>query len=57
VKGFVTTISGKEIRRVNISLSSYWHRVGKNTAVSTGLSFSSYLEQLIYQDSLHNKSG
>jgi hypothetical protein len=43
-------------RRVNISLSPYWHRVGKDAATSAGLSFSAYFEQLIYQDLLHNES-
>jgi predicted DNA binding CopG/RHH family protein len=44
-------------RRINISLSPYWHQVGKDAAAAAGLSFSAYLEQLIYQDLLHNKSG
>jgi hypothetical protein len=44
-------------RRVNIALSPYWHQVGKKAATAAGLSFSAYLERLIYTDSLHNKSG
>ena len=43
-------------RRVNISLSPYWHQVGKTAATTARLSFSAYLEQLIYADSLHNES-
>jgi predicted DNA binding CopG/RHH family protein len=51
------TIAGAyKKRRVNISLSPYWHQAGKNAAAQAGLSFSAYLEQLIYADSLHNES-
>jgi hypothetical protein len=44
-------------RRVNICLSPYWHQIGKERAAVRKLSFSEYLEALIYQDSLHNESG
>ena len=44
-------------RRVNICLSPYWHQTGKDRAVARKLSFSAYLEELIYRDSLHNESG
>jgi hypothetical protein len=44
-------------RRVNICLSSHWHEVGKEKAAARKLSFSGYLEELIYRDSLHNESG
>ncbi len=44
-------------RRVNICLSPYWHQTGKERAAARKLSFSEYLEELIYQDSLHNESG
>jgi hypothetical protein len=43
-------------RRVNIALSPHWHEKGKQLAAEKGLSFSSYLESLIYADSLHNES-
>ena len=44
-------------RRINICLSPHWHKVGKEKAVARNLSFSKYIEELIYQDSLHNESG
>jgi hypothetical protein len=44
-------------RRVNICLSPYWHQTGKERAAARKLSFSEYLEELIYRDSLHNESG
>ena len=44
-------------RRVNICLSPYWHQTGKERATARKLSFSVYLEELIYRDSLHNESG
>lgn len=44
-------------QRVNIALSPYWHQVGKESAAAAGLSFSAYLERLIYTDSLHNETG
>jgi len=44
-------------RRVNICLSPHWHEVGKEKAAARKLSFSEYLEALIYRDSLHNESG
>jgi hypothetical protein len=43
--------------RLNICLSSHWHEVGKEKAAAQKLSFSGYLEELIYRDSLHNESG
>ena len=43
-------------RRVNIALSPHWHEKGKRMAAEKGLSFSRYLELLIYADSLHNES-
>ena len=43
--------------RVNICLSPHWHKVGKGNAAARRLSFSEYLEELIYEDSLHNESG
>lgn len=43
-------------RRVNICLSPYWHQTGKERAAARKLSFSEYLEELIYLDSLHNES-
>ena len=48
---------GVKKRRINICLSPHWHKVGKEKAVARNLSFSEYLEKLIYQDSLHNESG
>ena len=44
-------------RRVNICLFPHWHKVGKERATARNLSFSRYIEELIYQDSLHNESG
>ena len=44
-------------RRVNIGLSPFWHQTGKERAAARKLSFSEYLEALIYRDSLHNESG
>jgi hypothetical protein len=44
-------------RRDNICLSSHWQEVGKEKAAARKLSFSGYLEELIYRDSLHNESG
>ena len=49
--------AGVKKRRVNICLSPHWHEVGKEKVVAHKLSFSGYLEALIYQDSLHNESG
>jgi hypothetical protein len=43
-------------RRVNIALSPHWHEKGKQMAAEKGLSFSRYMELLIYADSLHNES-
>jgi hypothetical protein len=43
-------------RRVNIALFSNWHEKGKQMAAEKGLSFSRYMELLIYADSLHNES-
>jgi hypothetical protein len=44
-------------RRVNVCLSPYWHQTGKERAAARKLSFSEYLEELVYRDSLHNASG
>jgi predicted DNA binding CopG/RHH family protein len=43
-------------RRVNIALSSHWYEAGKKICVEKGLSFSGYIEWLIYTDSLCNES-
>jgi hypothetical protein len=43
-------------RRVKISLSPHWHQIGKELAKKQGISFSKYVELLVYQDSLCNKS-
>lgn len=48
---------GVKKRRVNICLSPHWLEEGKEKAAARKLSFSGYLEELIYQDSLHNESG
>jgi hypothetical protein len=48
---------GVKKRRVNICLSPHWHEVGKDKAAARKLSFSRYLEELIYRESLHNESG
>ena len=44
-------------RRVNICLSPYWYQIGKERAAARKQSFSKYLEELIYRDSLHNEPG
>ncbi len=38
-------------------LSPYWHQTGKERAAAKNISFSEYLEELIYRDLLHNESG
>jgi len=48
---------GVKKRRIHICLSPHWHKVGKKKAAARKLSFSEYLEALIYRDSLHNESG
>ena len=44
-------------QRVSICLFPHWHKVGKERATTLNLSFSRYVEELIYRDSLHNESG
>lgn len=49
--------AGIKKRRVNVALSPYWHERGKEIAAEKGLSFSAFLEELVfYADSLHNES-
>jgi hypothetical protein len=43
-------------RRVNIALAPHWHAIGKRIAAEKELSFSAYIERLIYTDSLCNES-
>ena len=43
-------------RRVNIALAPHWHEIGKRIAAEKELSFSAYVERLIYTDSLCNES-
>jgi hypothetical protein len=43
-------------RRVNIALAPHWHETGKGIAAGKELSFSAYVEWLIYTDSLCNES-
>jgi hypothetical protein len=43
-------------KRVNTTLSPYWHETGKKIAAQKNLSFSSYVEWLIYADSVCNES-
>jgi hypothetical protein len=43
-------------RRVNIALAAHWREIGKRIAVEKKLSFSAYVERLIYTDSLCNES-
>jgi hypothetical protein len=43
-------------RRVNIALAPHWHETGKRIAAGKELSFSAYVEWLIYTDSLCNES-
>ncbi|HRQ37379.1 MAG TPA: hypothetical protein PLD25_05645 [Chloroflexota bacterium] len=43
-------------RRVILSLTPTWHETGKRCAEQRGLSFSDYVELLMYADLLHNKS-
>jgi len=44
-------------RRDKICLSPHWREVGKEKTAARKLSFSGYLEELIYRDSFHNESG
>jgi hypothetical protein len=43
-------------RPVNIALAPHWHETGKRIAAEKELSFSAYVERLIYADSLCNES-
>lgn len=43
-------------QRVNICLVPHWHKTGKALAEKQGVSFSYYVECLIYKDSLCNES-
>jgi hypothetical protein len=43
-------------RRVNGALDPHWHGTGKRVAAEKELSFSAYIEWLIYTDSLCNES-
>lgn len=43
-------------RRINISLAPHWHDTGKRLAEESGLPFSRYIENLIYQDSVCKES-
>jgi hypothetical protein len=43
-------------QHVNIALAPHWHETGKRIATEKELSFSAYVERLIYADSLCNES-
>lgn len=56
-KPFHSAFNPVQRHRVNICHPPHWHEVGKEKATARKLSFSGYLEVLIYRDSLHNESG
>jgi hypothetical protein len=43
-------------QHVNIALAPHWHEAGKRIAAEKELSFSAYVERLIYADPLCNES-
>jgi hypothetical protein len=47
---------GLKKQRVNVSLSPHWHEIGRRIVAEKELSFSAYIEWLIYTDSLCNES-
>ncbi|KAA3659236.1 MAG: hypothetical protein DWQ04_22945 [Chloroflexi bacterium] len=41
---------------VTITLAPFWHQTGKKLAQQRGISFSRYIEELIYPDSMRMES-